>query len=279
MSGVNISPQSVSGECNYKCSYSINYIKQPFSVTNYGQYLGLSYNNAVADSVFNGKKMKVESIMIKQPSTLKYNNEFADAEITISLVAELVGQSLKVYIPISSDGRRNDASNLLKQIVVSTSKTAPTSGENTDKGMDELDLNKIIPKGQFYSFKNDEDNTNGIAYSLNDSIHMSEDNIKLLQEMLTMRSSLMTPNTEIFVNPAGATRGTLISGNEIYIDCQPTDSSEQTIDVSYEKVPATKFDLEELTHNIVFEIAMASIGFVALMLAVNYLLNYIKKKA
>ena len=67
---------------------------------------------------------------------------FADAEITISLVPELVGQSLKVYIPISSDGRRNDASNLLNQIVVSTSKTAPTSGENTDKGMDELDLNK-----------------------------------------------------------------------------------------------------------------------------------------
>ena len=96
MSGVNISPQSVSGEGNYKCSYSIQYIKQAFTVTNDGQYFGLSYNNAVADSEFNGKKLKVESIMIKQPSTLKYNNEFADAEITISLAPELVGQSLKV---------------------------------------------------------------------------------------------------------------------------------------------------------------------------------------
>lgn len=280
MSGVNISNQNISGECNQKCAYSINYIKQPFTITNYGQYLGLSYNNSVADSEFNGKKMKVESIMIKQPSTLKYNNEYADAEITISLIPELVGESLNVYIPISQSGKIGDSSNLMEQIVVSVSKTAPTSGENTDKGLDELDLNKIIPKGRFFNFKNKQSRVNGIAYSLSDGIYLSKDNVKILRDMLTIRSGVVTSDTDIFVNPNGAIRGTLSGSSEIYIDCQPTDSSEQQVDVTYDKkIPATKFDLEDLTHNILFELVMASLLFIILMFIVHALFNYIKRKA
>jgi hypothetical protein len=101
-------------------------------------------------------------------------------------------------------------------------------------------LEYIIPKNPFFSYTNTTDNTYYIVYGTTDAIYVDSSVITTLNSVVTpFYSNPPTYNDTtgnpypLFLNQTGATN--LITNNlsdEIYIDCQPTGSSNEQTNVT-----------------------------------------------
>lgn len=266
MSEINIAPKNVSGTCNYKCMYKVNYKKQPITVTNYGSFLGLS-NNLNNSCFFNNNELKLESIKITRPSSLNYNNNLTDAELTMLSKSTTGGNSLKVCIPISLNGVGSEGSQILSNILTVVSKQAPSKGESTNSGIPEFSLNAFIPKSEFYSFTDSNSNIDYVVFGLSNAIYISSQDLDILGNVLSYWTNVehFKNIPEMFINKDGPIFGTGVQSDEIYIDCQPTDSSEEEVLVSYKK--PTNNDLVKFVKSEGFQItALVIFGVILLYL-------------
>ena len=56
---MNISPQNISGTCNYKCAYSFKYPTSDSTATNYGTKIDLTYEaDATPPAKYNNVNLK-----------------------------------------------------------------------------------------------------------------------------------------------------------------------------------------------------------------------------
>jgi hypothetical protein len=155
-----------------------------------------------------------------------------DAEIMIEHIAVSGSRKLFVCIPIRQSG--GDSSKLLSEVVNGTAKKAPAVSETTTVTVNEpLSFNDIIPKGPFFSYtgKYGEETCDFIVYGKLLSIPFSETDIKTLQEMIKPFNLPML-GENLFVNPKGANSEGVSKENGIYINCQPTGTSEETTEVT-----------------------------------------------
>jgi len=274
---MNISPQNISGTCNYKCKFSFNYQKSNANATNYGSAILLSYEVGTTPPVtYNNVKYNVGQIMIISPSAHLFNNTPTSAEIIITHEPVNGGNKLYVCIPISTSGASTKASQIITEIIIAVSTGAPSQGERTNQGISEFSLNTIVPMDEFYTYNNDNSNLDVIAYGLKNAISISEDTLtKLTAIIQPFTNTLFHSGPLLFFNPDGPTSGTGGDG-EIYIDCNPTGNSEEDVDVTYDNVkPATKFDLGNLFSNPIFMLILSSIFFVIIILLVYTFLKYL----
>lgn len=236
MNEINIAPQNVSGTCNYKCLYRVNYKAQSATITNYGNFLGISHNSGNNECSFNGNELNTNSIKLEQPSSLNYNNEIVDAQLTMLSSSDKGVNNLNVSIPISTNGVGSKASTILSDIIQGVSKKAPSKGESTNSGMKEFSLNEFIPKDKFYSFTDKKTNTDYISFGLSNAIYISDEDLEMLQSIISKTGpATLSSKPDMYINNDGPVFGTGVSSDEIYIDCQPTNSSEQEVAVSYNK--------------------------------------------
>jgi hypothetical protein len=101
-------------------------------------------------------------------------------------------------------------------------------------------LENIIPKSPFFSYTHTDENVNYIVYGMNDAIMVDLYYIELLPSVITPYYTNPTYNTngngniyQLFFNQTGATN--LLTTNlsdEIYIDCQPTGSSNEQTNIT-----------------------------------------------
>jgi hypothetical protein len=273
---MNISPNNISGNCSIKCSYAINYSKSKSTATNYGTSINLTYEASNIPPVsYNGIKYNVVEIVIFSSSSQLYNGSNSDGEMIILHSAVSGGPMLFVIIPISARGVASNASSILQNIVSAVSTNAPSQGNNTTQGINEFTLNDVIPMKQFYTYS-----PNGmmdvISFGIGDAIYISSDTLNKLQQCITPTAEAF-PSAELFINRDGPSTGDF-GGSDIYIDCQPTGSSEETENVVNIKAPINNdisTNILAFLLNPVVMLILSSIIFVIVILIIYKGLKYI----
>ena len=232
MSLMNISPQNIAGTCESKCSYAFNYpTTNSTTVSNYGAFLQFTYDLSNTSPVlYNNNSYNVSSINIYSPSLHQYNNTTTDGEIIIRHTAVTGGNPLYVVIPLSTSGLTSTASQIVSNVISAAAKSAPSAGNNTNKGIRDFTLNTFIPMKQFYSYTTSK--MDCIVFDLSNSIGISTDDLTTFKSIVKAAptNSFITmsdKSTPLFINTKGPSNS--IGGSDIYIDCQPTDQTVETV--------------------------------------------------
>ena len=145
-------------------------------------------------------------------------------------------------------------------------------------------LESVIPvKRPFFSYTNTNNNTYNVVYGMTDAIFIDYDIIEYLKSVLTPYYSnptyidtVMSPNTSaniypLFLNNTGAT--SLLTTNlsdEIYIDCQPTGSSNQQTNIT---TPTDASGIQIKTSSVKFFIYV--VFFIMVLVVIYMIFSYI----
>ena len=227
---MNISPQNIAGTCESKCSYAFNYpTTNSTTVSNYGAYLQFTYELSNTSPVlYNNKSYNVSSITLYSPSLHKYNSATANGEVVIRHSPVNGGNPLYVVIPLSTGGLTTGGSQVVSRVINAASKSAPSAGKNTNKGVGEFSLNSFIPMKQFYSYTTSK--LDCIVFDISNAIGISTDDLSIFKKIITAApSNPFTQSTSLFINTKGPTNSITGGGSDIYIDCQPTDQVMGTV--------------------------------------------------
>jgi hypothetical protein len=164
------------------------------------------------------------------------------ASLIISHAPIIGGGSFSVIIPIVSGTGSLPSSNILTTIITETANLAPNSGNKTSISLANYNLNNIVPKKPFYSFNTDTESF--IAYGLEYAITIDADTLTKLSTITNGVSDIISADsTSLFYNPKGP--NTAGSGNDdIYIDCQPVNVSEETIQMSTENKLSADYQMK-----------------------------------
>jgi hypothetical protein len=226
---MNISPQNIAGTCESKCSYAFKYpTTNSTTVSNYGSYLQFTYDLSNTSPVlYNNNSYNVSSISIYSPSLHKYNNATTDGEVVIRHTPVSGGNPLYVIIPLSTGGLTTTGSQVISTVINAARKSAPSSGKNTNKGVGEFTLNNFIPMKQFYSYT-----TSGmdcIVFDISNAIGINSADLTIFKSIVKAApSNPFTVSTSLFINTKGPSNS-LNGDSDIYIDCQPTDQTIETV--------------------------------------------------
>lgn len=218
---LDITSQNVAGECKLKCDFSFNYssVTNPTS-TNFGTYIQVTYNNNPSVT-YNNVQYNVSSINIYAPSLHYYNGAAVSGEICITHVPLYGGNSLMVYIPISTLGVTVNASGILQNIVTAVSTMAPSAGKNTNNGTGTFTLNDVVPRKSFYTYSSGSRDV--IVYGVADAIGISGDAYsKLSKIIMRVSSNPAIVSAALYVNMGGPS----ISTSNLTMDCQALDIGE-----------------------------------------------------
>lgn len=281
---MNISGSSIYGNCNNKCSYSFNYPNASITARNNGNMIQMTYNNSPSSQVvFNSTTYNVTSFGIITPSSHKYNGSLVDAELFIQHSPVGSGELLFVYIPVSLNGINNSGSDFLSQVINSVSTSAPSLGNSTTNGIKEFSLNKVIPMTSYYNYK-DKSNNNNIVFDLKNAINIQNNLLTILKKVIKSWTNSVASGPEIFINTKSPIFGTENSNgnNDIYIDCQPTDASDETVSIKNSgPVNSIKNDItiKSIVSNPFFIIIVSLIIFVLLFFGTQKLMNYLNPKS
>jgi carbonic anhydrase len=250
---MNISPQNVVGTCNYKCALSFDYPVSSCTATNSGNYVTLSFTDSTSPVMFNKNKYNLSESFIYSPSLHSYNNMQADAEICIALTPTEGGNQLYICIPISTNGTSNNASNILSEIIQAVANGAPSQGGSVSQGINDFTLNDFIPIREFYNYTSIDGRTDFIAFGSQNAVYISQSNLTSLQKVIKPVDGIAFPSgPSLFLNPDGPTKGDGITSDNIYIDCQPTNSSEEETNEVVDLKANTNYDVGTTFTDILF---------------------------
>ena len=269
---MNISPQNIAGTCNYKCAFSFDYPVSSCTATNAGNNITLSYTDSTSPVTFNKTKYNITSCYIYSPSLHSYNNVQADAELFIMHTPTSGGQGLMVCIPISTNGTSNAASNTIGEIISAMSKGAPSQGGSTNQGITDFTLNDFIPMKEFYNYSGN--GSDFVAFGMQNAIYISQSNLDAMNKIITPLGAVVFPSgPSLFVNPDGPTKGAGVNGSDIYIDCQPTNASDEETNEVVSIKANTDFDagitISSIIFNPIFLILLFAFVFVIILMLIH----------
>lgn len=273
---MNFSPQNIIGKCNYKCNYSFDYPTSSSTASNSKYSIILSYNQSHNSVTYNNIKYDVASCSIFSPSTNLYNNLEADGEFIIEHVPSGGGIPLIVCIPISTHGISNNASNTLSEIISAVSTGAPSQGESVTQGINDFTLNDFIFLKEFYTCTTTQFNV--IAFGIINSIFISPESLVLLQKCIVKnpsnKSNGFSSDAELFISSGIPNNGNTSTSNEIYIDCQPTNESEEQMIVTTTTSTShtIPFNIKNIFTNPIFIFLCSVVIFIVLIFGVKKIL-------
>jgi len=235
-SPIDISIENVKGKCDLKCSFSYKYDNTSSAIAiNRDKYLSLSFEKTerISPVSFNNTKFFISEIRIYQPSLHSFRGSKKDAEIII------VHQSdngddipLLLCIPISQANYNNSYS--FTSILDTISSNAPTQNNKTTiKSFSVSDW--LPPKSTpFFTYQATtpyppctDSQVNFIVYD--NSIYISDSSMQKLKNIIKSNDIKIKTGIDFFINKNGANTSTNSNDNEIYIDCQPTWISDETV--------------------------------------------------
>jgi carbonic anhydrase len=284
-SPIDINNSSISGKCDLKCDYSFKYQNSSCIATNRGDYISLSYdNNSNPPVIYNSNTYDVKEIRIYTPSLHTYNNTRTDGEMIIVHNSNSGAKPLLVCIPIQNNNSTSISAQLLKTIITTVSKSAPTNGDSTTVSTKVFNLSSLVPKKPFYSYSATEPyqpcstNVDFIVYNLNDSaLDINSDTLQILQQVISKNVYDIKKGPQLFFNEKGPSR--YGSGNDdIYIDCQPVGQSEKTEAVIVEDYSSTNsnYNTSELINNPIVQIILGSLLFIILLLFIWFIMGFVR---
>lgn len=275
---MNISPQNIAGSCSFKCALSFSY-PETTSVT------ASNDNNSIRVTIpattiypvtFNNEKYKLGFIIIFSQSLLSYNGTKADGEMLLFHSSD-TGKMLFIIVPLTTGGVSSPGTEIVTNIINAVSTGANTSGHSTNQ-IPNFTCNDIVPMSPFYNYEMN-DNTHVIAFSEQHGITVGDSDIATLQKIIKPDINSFFPSgPPLFFNKEGPSTNTG-NGSDIYIDCQPTGSSEEEENITSLKPikMGSSFGVtsDQILNNPVFLFLMATLIFFVILILLHKMLLFI----
>jgi len=276
---INIAPQSASSECELKCAYNFKYSPSNSTITNKLFFLSLSYDQQKESPVtYNGANYNVSAVKLYKPSLHNYMGAKMDAELIIDHNPVNGGELLRVCIPIiKSDATSTQASETITNVIKSASSSAPAKDDKTN--ISGFTLQTIVPSVPFFSYYNNDPILGGdyIVFGKLTAIRLKATVLETLSAIIHPFGREMKGDYLSF-NPKGPNKTTEgVNSDGIYIDCQPTGASEETVDVVTD---ISRFDIfDDPTVSYAVKLFASCILFIAVLVAFNMFYDkYLVKK-
>ena len=271
---MNITQRSVYGKCNLKCSFSSKYEISNSSATNNDIYVSITYDKqSMPPVVFNYQKYNVSSIKIYSPSLHLYDGAKVQGEIIIEHQPVTSGSVLNVCIPIVQSSDNSKAGQIVSQIIEKVSANAPSKGNTTKLNLDSFTLQNIIPNKPYFNYTN-QAGVNHILFSKLDAIPVNQTLMTSLSKIIKP-FSLTIPETKLFFNSDGPNTKNDLAKEGIYISCNPTGDSEDTTNITNNKIYS--FDISTLFNNQNMINFISFLIIPALILAILMVFQILKK--
>ena len=118
---INISSQTVEGNCNEKCSFKYKYVSTELLVQKKENMIYIVSNNIEPVVKYNNYSYYVSSAFITSPSLHKFNNNRTTGELIIEHMPILGGKKLYVCLPIIQSNNYSESGSTLSVIIQSIS--------------------------------------------------------------------------------------------------------------------------------------------------------------
>jgi carbonic anhydrase len=210
-------------KCKLTCFYKFDYPISSLNVTNKGDHLVFSYD-AKSDVTYNNEEYSVQECRLYKPSLNSYNGSHYDGEFIIHHVSN-TGKNLLVCIPIKTDNASSSSEVLFNKIIPYI---PSENGDNVSININNYTLNHVIPKAGYYSYNGNlpyqpcTGNYDIILFDPNNAININSENMATIGSVIeALETSPKEANKDkLFYNKDGTQDNELISGDDIYIDCQ-----------------------------------------------------------
>ena len=273
-SPIDIDMTKIAGKCDLKCSYNFRYNNSSCVATNRSDYISLTYDTSSVPPVkYNSGNYSVSEIRIYTPSLHSFSGQKTDAEFVIVHTPISGGNPLLVCVPIKQNNSNSSCSSILTTIINTMSSNAPVDGETTSVNIDNFNLNSIIPKKPFFSYTGTQPyqpcsgNNDFIVYSLNNACDISEDTLAKMSTFINTNPYDVKTGPSLFYNSTGPNT---LNDDQIYIDCQPVGSSEDTDTLIYDNSSSPSWNFKSFTNSIFFSIliVLLLLGFVYMIITI-----------
>lgn len=220
-------------KCTTECELSFDYKETNLTVQNGGNDLSFGVDPVMTPPVvYNNKKYTpVVSAVIYDASSnpsISYDNVPPAAFFVVFL------QSGKNYlfmlIPIvESSSNQTNASELITSVLNESILNAPKAGDKTKLNISDFSFQSVFPTRSPFFAINDNSSSTSIFFENAISIEKTVlDKLKQIIQPNARGLGITTP--KVYYNETGAGSNALIKDEEIYIDCQPVNSSKETIE-------------------------------------------------
>ncbi len=277
---MNISPKNVAGKCDLKCSYAFKYKESNSTAKNNGVFIKLSYDSRNVPPVsYNNEKYTVSSIMITSPSLHVFNDKSLPGELIIEHIPVKGGNNLNVCIPFISSSETSKASTVVTDIIKMVSSSAPSEGDSTNLNITNFNLQNIVPRKPYFAYSTGANDY--IVFGELDAIPLTSNIINTLQQIIKP-FPLTMPSASLFYNSKGPVSGLQI-GNGLYISCQPTGSSEDETEVTYDKDTSSTVDISSIINSPIFKyivlFLLGCILFIIVFYGISAFFDYLSSDA
>ena len=276
---IDISMSKITGNCDLKCSYSFNYSNSSCLATNRGNYISISYDKSSSPPVlYNTLQFDVKEIRLYIPSLHSYNDSKKDGELIIIHTSNTGAIPLLVCIPIKSNNTSSTSAVFFNKIIDTVASSAPSEDEATNVNIPNFNLNLLVPKKPFFSYSATEpyqpcsENVNYIVFT--SSLDINSDALIKLQSIIQSNPYDIKSGANLFYNEKGSTSRGSNSG-DIYIDCQPVGSSEETTQIVTD-MGNNSITFKDWLNNPLVKLFLGSLLFITILFAIKYLLNMLK---
>lgn len=278
---IDISMSKITGNCDLKCSYSFNYSNSSCLATNRGNYISISYDKSSSPPVlYNTLQFDVKEIRLYIPSLHSYNDSKKDGELVIIHTSNTGAMPLLVCIPIKSNNTSSVSALFFNNIINTVASSAPSEDESTNVNIPNFNLNLLVPKSPFFSYSATEpyqpcsENVNYIVFGV--SLDITSDALTKLQTIIQSNPYDIKTGPNLFYNDKGSnSKGSGFNSGDIYIDCQPVGSSDETTEIVTD-MGTNSITFKDWLNNPLVKLFLGSLLFITILFVIKYLLNMLK---
>jgi len=279
---INISSDNIAGKCDYKCSYTYDYLDTTLVANNNSNMISLINNGIDPVVTYNNNNYMVSSTMIVSPSLHKYNNNKTDGEILIEHMPIQGGKKMYVCIPITQSTDFSSASVTIGLIIAAVQASAPDTDNSVAINTGNFNLNSFIPEGPFYSYVGYDLNNNVsdfVAFGIEDAIPLNQSIFSTLTEIIQPISVKMKGGN-LFFNENGPNSSTTTPDTNVLdtnvLDTNVLDTNvldTNVLDTNGDSTSSPFIDNEMISS--IIQIILNCLFFFALFYIINFLFNYL----
>jgi hypothetical protein len=188
---------------------------------------------------------------------------------------------LLVCIPIKLNNSTSASALFMQAVINTVSNNAPSEGGQTSVNIPHFNLNTLVPHKPFFSYTATlpyQPCNSKVEYVVFDTtnayLDIMEDSLNKLYNVISPNPYDVKSGPSLFYNQKGPGSGGAL-GNEIYIDCQPVGTSEETSQIVTDGSGYTT-TTQDFLNNPYVKIILASLLFIVLLYGVKSLLGIFK---
>ena len=260
--------KSKSVNCSTRCGFTYNYVKSDTTVSVNSNYLSMTYGNKKSIT-FGNKEYYVSEVQIYWGPIHTYGSSDAKADAEMIIIHKsLTNDVLYVCVPILQSNLNTTASSNLSFLMTNITKTSQTKLSNF------YNLNDFLKVAPFYTYKASSflACTNTVDYIV---YHPEDYNIAINPAALSSLKTMVSKNTAykpvtifkdslskpvLYYNKKGLSK---IVDDQIYIDCQPVNKSEETVTIN--RPVASSIDFSTFKTNQYVQILLCFVIFIMIM--------------